>query len=92
MAMADWDNRLPHPTPKKAKVRGVAEYLEAKGIAHSKEDIFRHFGVSHRQGWAMLLEGSVDRRHHNREDVEKDHRGRKPLLGQKEIRELERLI
>ena len=90
--MADWDNRKPHPTPTKAKVRGVAEYLEAKGIEHAKEDIFRHFGVSHRQGWAMLSEGSVDRRHHNREDIEKDHRGRKPQLTSEDVRKMDRLI
>ncbi|KAF2194324.1 hypothetical protein K469DRAFT_727625 [Zopfia rhizophila CBS 207.26] len=52
--------------PKKAKVRRAIEYMEAKIIPHFKEDVFRSFGVS--QGWAMISDGSVDRRHHNRED------------------------
>ncbi|KAF2183649.1 hypothetical protein K469DRAFT_581963 [Zopfia rhizophila CBS 207.26] len=58
--MADWDNRLPHDTPKKAKVRGAIEYMEARGIPHFKQDVFHFYEVSHRQGWAMISEGSVD--------------------------------
>jgi len=40
----------------------------------------------------MISEGSVDRRHHNREDVESDHRGAKPKIGIKEMREMDRII
>ncbi|KAF2627901.1 hypothetical protein BU25DRAFT_431205 [Macroventuria anomochaeta] len=57
--MADWDNRLPHDTPKRSKVQGAVEYLEAKGIPHYKEDIFQHFEVSHCQGWAMISDDSL---------------------------------
>ncbi|KAF2180757.1 hypothetical protein K469DRAFT_532761, partial [Zopfia rhizophila CBS 207.26] len=52
-------------TPKKAKVRGVIEYMEARTIPHSKENVFRYYEVSHRQGWAMISNGSVDQRQHN---------------------------
>ncbi|KAF2193554.1 hypothetical protein K469DRAFT_734875 [Zopfia rhizophila CBS 207.26] len=86
--MADWDNRLSHETPTKSRVRGAIEYMEARGIPHSKEDVFRFNAVSHRQGWAMISEGSEDRRHAHTEEAQEhgDHRGRKPLLGAKEIR------
>jgi hypothetical protein len=90
--MADYDNRLQHDTPKRARVRGAIEYMEARNIPHDKEDVFRYNGVGHRQGWAMISKGSVDRRHHNREDVDKDHRGRPSIIGHKEIREMDRII
>jgi hypothetical protein len=57
--MADPDNRLPHDTPKRAKVRGAIKYMEARGIPHLKEDVFRFNGVGHRQGWAMISEGRM---------------------------------
>jgi hypothetical protein len=61
--MADWDNRLDHDTPKKAKVRGAIEYLEVQNIPHFKSRVFDHFKVSHCQGWAMISEGSEDHHH-----------------------------
>jgi hypothetical protein len=48
ISMADPDNRLQHNTPKRAKVRGAIKYMEAKGIPHYKEDVFRHNKVSYR--------------------------------------------
>lgn len=74
--MADYDNRLPHPTPKKAKVRGAIKYMEARGIKHLKADVFRHFKVSKRQGWAIISKGSVNQRHYNHEDLNKDNRAK----------------
>ncbi|OCK87251.1 uncharacterized protein K441DRAFT_671070 [Cenococcum geophilum 1.58] len=90
--MADYDNRLPHPTPKKAKVRGAIKYMEARGIKHLKADVFRHFKVSKRQGWAIISKGSVNQRHYNHEDLNKDNRGRPPLLNRKAIQKMENLI
>ncbi|KAF2626972.1 hypothetical protein BU25DRAFT_422285 [Macroventuria anomochaeta] len=72
--MADYNNRQQHDTPVKAKVWGAIEYLEAKEIPHYKEDVFQHFKVSHCQGWAMISDNSIDRRHHHTEGPE--HRGR----------------
>src|SRR4051812_8375298 len=89
--MADFNNRKPHSTPTKSKVRGTIEYLEAKNIPHFKEEVFRHFGVSHRQGWAMISEGSVDRRHHNAEEVE-ERRGRPPIISREQIKEMDRIL
>ncbi|KAH8693308.1 hypothetical protein GQ44DRAFT_160840 [Phaeosphaeriaceae sp. PMI808] len=66
------------------------EYMEAKNIPHFEEDVFRFFGVRHRQGWAMIFDGSVDKRHHNREDIE-EQRGRPSRLSGKDIKELDRI-
>src|SRR5690242_11098350 len=74
--------------PTKAKVGGAVEFLEAKNIEHTKADVFRHFGVSHRQDWAMISEGSVDRRHHNREDLDEEMRGTKRVISHEHIREM----
>lgn len=78
--MADSNNRFPHETPTKSKVRGAIEYMETQGIAHHKEYVFRYFCVGHGQGRAMISEGSLGRRHHNNPDIEKDYRGRPPLI------------
>jgi hypothetical protein len=89
--MADWDNRLPHDTPKKSRIRGAIAYMEARNIPHSKEDVFRFNAVSHRQGWAIISEGSQDRRHHNAPGV-KEKRGRPSLLTNSQIIEMDRII
>ncbi|KAH8702875.1 hypothetical protein GQ44DRAFT_717238, partial [Phaeosphaeriaceae sp. PMI808] len=64
--------------------------MEARGIPHSKADVFRFNGVSKRQGWAMISEGSVDRRHHNSDGIEK--RGRPPNISAQQLREMDRII
>ncbi|KAF1937160.1 hypothetical protein EJ02DRAFT_63509 [Clathrospora elynae] len=75
---------------KKATVRGVVEYLEAKNIPHFKSRIFDHFEVFHRQGWAMISEGSKDRRHHRAEGGE--HRGRPSKITNWNLQEMDRVI
>ncbi|EFQ26094.1 HMG box protein, partial [Colletotrichum graminicola M1.001] len=64
-------------TPKKARLRGAHEFLEAKGIDYKKKDLFAFFEVSERRGRAILAdrEGS-DRTHHNNQEK----RGRKRLI------------
>ncbi|KAF1831442.1 hypothetical protein BDW02DRAFT_56214 [Decorospora gaudefroyi] len=41
-------------TPKKARLKGAAEFMDAKGIAYSHNDLFRFYDVSKQQGWAIL--------------------------------------
>jgi len=53
---------LPYDTLKRATIRGAIEYMEAKKIPHSKAEVFWYYGISKRQGWVMISEGSVDRR------------------------------
>ena len=43
-----------YATPHKAMVQGTVSFLEAKGIPFYREDVFRHFGVSHTAGYKML--------------------------------------
>ncbi|KAF2691386.1 hypothetical protein K458DRAFT_381244 [Lentithecium fluviatile CBS 122367] len=46
----DTPDKPQYETPTKARVRGAIEYMEARGIPHHKEDVFRLNGVSHRRG------------------------------------------
>ena len=55
-----------------------------------KEDIFRTFNVTSRQGWEFLKDGASSRRLHNEPDRE-EPRGRKPLISLEKIREMERI-
>jgi hypothetical protein len=88
--MADPWNRESYDTPKRSCVRGAIEYMEARGIPHSKEDVFRFNQVSYRQGWAMISEGSIDRRHHGSDGTER--RGRPWLITNNQLKEMDRLI
>lgn len=75
---------------KKHKIRGVIEYLDAKKIPYFKSDVFDHFGVSHRQGWAMISEASEDQRHLTSDGLE--HRGRPSKISIHQLREMERIV
>ncbi len=78
-------------TPARAKVRGAVEFYDRMGIEYFKEDIFRTFNVSSREGWKFLIDSSSSRRLHNDPDRE-EHRCRKPLISPEKIREMERLL
>ncbi|KAI1566413.1 hypothetical protein A1F97_08879 [Pyrenophora tritici-repentis] len=41
-------------TPKKAKIKGAAEFMDAKGITYFHSDLFSFYGVNKHQGWAIL--------------------------------------
>jgi hypothetical protein len=88
--MADPWNREAYDTPTRSCVRGAIEYMEARGIPHSKEDVFRFNQVSHRQGWAMISQGSVDRRHHRSDRPER--RGRPRLITNNQLKEMDKII
>src|ERR1700722_16128777 len=85
--------QLPGPpnfeTPTKAKVQGAVEYLHAKGRFGENEEVFKHFKVGHTRGYAMLNDNP--RRHHNNPEVQ-ENRGRKPIIGAKELKTLEGMI
>ncbi|KAH7347983.1 hypothetical protein BKA66DRAFT_477760 [Pyrenochaeta sp. MPI-SDFR-AT-0127] len=90
-------------TPKKARIRGAADFNDAMGISYYHSDLFRFYGVSHHQGWAILKEGieeevpddlpqfSFDRTHHNNHAVE-ERRGRKPKLSPKQLEQADRFL
>ncbi|KAF2818315.1 hypothetical protein CC86DRAFT_472932 [Ophiobolus disseminans] len=74
-------------TPKKARIRGAADFNDAMGIPFIHADLFRFYGVSKQQGWAILKEGmegvveddmpsfAFDRTHHNNPAVKEQHFG-----------------
>ncbi len=61
------------------------------GIEHFKENIFRTFNVSSREGWRFLNDRNFSRGLGNDSNVE-DHRGSKSLISQKKIREMEDIL
>jgi hypothetical protein len=88
--MANSDQYEHYETPTKAKIRGAVEFLEAKGIPHYKSDVFRHFNVTHRRGWAMLSKDATNRRRTNTELQET--RGRPPKITNQQLKEMDRII
>ena len=87
--MADNASNKPHETPRKARVKGAIDYMEARGILHFKVDVFRFNGVSKTRGWEMLKNDNEldDRQHHN---SMQEHRGRKPILSAKDLLNVEK--
>lgn len=71
-------------------MRGAVQFCDKMGIEYFKQDIFRTFNVSSREGWRFLSDSS-SRRLHNDPDRE-EHRGRKPLIGPEKIRGMKRIL
>ncbi|KAI2487833.1 hypothetical protein Ptr902_01966 [Pyrenophora tritici-repentis] len=80
-------------TPKKAKIKGAAEFMDAKGITYFHSDLFSFYGVNKHQGWAILndKDDESSRRHHNRQ-TSLEIRGRKALLSPTQLREADRFL
>ncbi len=78
-------------TPARTKVHGDAEFYDRIGIEHFKEDIFRTFNVSSRDGWRFLNDRTSSRRLGNDLNVE-EHRGSQPLISLKKIWEMEPIL
>lgn len=91
----DSEKRYHHyTTPTKAKVQGTVEFCDRMDLAYYKKEVFRTFGVSHRQGYEMLRDRSTSptpRRRHNDPDRE-ETRGRNHIISPREIREMERVF
>lgn len=86
----DHEDNSQYFTLARAKVRGAVEFCDRMGIDYFKEDIFRTFNVSSREGWIFLNDRDSSRRLQHDPDVE-DHRGPQPLIGPEKIREMERI-
>ena len=78
-------------TPKKARVKGTIDFLEAKGIPHFKSEVFQFHGVGHNAGWKILRQNDLhdSRTHHS---VSLDHRGRKKKLSNQDLAVIEKFI
>jgi hypothetical protein len=68
-------------TLKRSRIKGAAEYMDAKGIPYSHNDLFKFHDVSKEQGWAILKQDSwtADRRYEHSE-LTTENRGKKPFL------------
>ena len=80
-------------TPKKARIKGAAEFMDAKGIPYLHTELFNFYNVSKQQGWAILKEHATehDRTHHNDPTTE-ERRGRKLKLSQKDLEKCDRFL
>ncbi len=83
--------QLHYSTPKKIRIRGTIAFLEAHGIPHFKNDVFRFHGASRRAGWRALAEsGDLDARTFHSTYLET--RGRKKKLSNEDLAVIEQFI
>ena len=80
-----------HPTPTKASVRLITQFAQDFHLDISQGDIFHWFGIADRSGWRLLEHNNSERRHHN-SPYDKENRGRRPILGDKEFEKIEDFI
>ncbi|KAL8351748.1 hypothetical protein RB601_002184 [Gaeumannomyces tritici] len=80
-----------HSTPKKIRVQGICDYLDAKGTTYSHNDVFRFVGVSKTVGWEILAQDrNLDPRTFYL--TYKEIRGRKRLFSETDIQKMEQAI
>jgi len=82
-----------YSTPKRARIRGTIDYLEANGIHHFKSRVFRFHGASVRSGWRAIAKDDADydadRTYHS---TCVEARGRKKKLSNEDLAVIERFI
>ena len=71
-----------------AKVQGTIEYLGAKGLPHTKQDVFEHFGIARTRGYEML--GNRDRR--KRKPGDPETRGRPSKLSKETVNRMDEIL
>jgi hypothetical protein len=78
-------------TPKKARVKGTVDFLEANGIPHFKSRVFQFYGVGKNSSWNILRQNDLEdsRTYHL---VMPDRRGRKKKISDNDLSILERFI
>ncbi|KAF1939052.1 hypothetical protein EJ02DRAFT_382546 [Clathrospora elynae] len=80
-------------TPRKARIKGAADFMNHKGLPYFHTELFRFNGVSKTRGWAILSQDNelFDRQHHNNEGVSKQ-RGRPSVLSPKDLERCDRFL
>ncbi|KAF1815587.1 hypothetical protein P152DRAFT_446634 [Eremomyces bilateralis CBS 781.70] len=92
--------QMNHPhwdSPKKSRIRGAVEFIEAQNRRYgydpvrTKTEVFRFEGVPWRTGMEFISKRNRngDRRHF---PPDQEPRGRKPLISSKDIHEMERIL
>ena len=72
----------------KAKVTGTIEYLRARGLPHTKQDVFEYFGIARTRGYEML--GNRDRR--KRKPGDPETRGRPSKLSKDSVNRMDEIL
>lgn len=77
-----------HPnTPKRAKIQGAYEFLEAKKLPYFKTELFEHFEVSRTTGYRILNDPTSRMRQHQPDAT--DNRGGKRKLTSPDLDKLQ---
>jgi len=76
-------------TPTKTRVRVLTQFIQAKGLNCSQNEIFDFVGISKQRGYELLHKEDV-RRHHNQ--LGPELRGRKPLITEEHWQEIEEFV
>ena len=72
----------------KYKVQGTIEFLQARGIHHTKQDVFEFFGIARTRGYEML--GNRDRR--KRKPGDPETRGRPSKLSKESVNRMDEIL
>lgn len=79
-----------HDTPKRCRIKGVIEYLNAHYIPYFKRDVFQFFDASHTQAYDIL--NGNDRTCHNDSTRPNETRERKRKITSAQIAHADQLI
>lgn len=90
--MAQQRRQKHYSTPKKVKIQATIDFLEAKGIPHHKNDVFKFWGASRRSGWRALAEPRELDGHIHSHSSRLDPRGRPKKLSTEDLAIIDRFI
>ena len=76
-------------TPRRARIQGAVEFLEAKGLNIKRDDVFQYFGVSRASGY-RLIQSEASRTRHNQDLIET--RGRKLKVSGEQVVEADKIL
>jgi hypothetical protein len=80
-------------TPKKARIKGAADFNDAHYIPYSYNDLFKFYGALKQRGWEILKQDNelFDCRFNNNEGVT-ETRGAPRILSPKDIDRCDRFL
>ncbi|KAF1936037.1 hypothetical protein EJ02DRAFT_360094, partial [Clathrospora elynae] len=80
-------------TPKKARMKGAANFNDAMGIPYFYNNLFQYYGVSKQHSYEVLSQDNklFDCCHHNNKVVP-ENRGAKPIHSSKDLHCVDRFL
>jgi len=90
--MAQQRRQEHYSTLKRVRIQATIDFLEAKGIPHHKNDVFKFWVASRRSGWRALAEPRELDGHIHSHSSRLDPRGRPKKLSTEDLAIIERFI